>query len=168
MAQWPKGSQQTQKPETMDNKNRFVRYRHFLLSICLMLTAYEVNGGLSDHLFIFTKGSGLFNAISVNYAGISRRTFTLGEGESFIIAEEIRLNGLTGRLRVSATDYATHFLFLTPDGRAAIAENPDAITQAEALSFTPFLQGYYPLGTVETLLSNNGITRSAPYQPARP
>ncbi|MCW7552482.1 hypothetical protein NX722_07450 [Endozoicomonas gorgoniicola] len=147
----------------MNNKKQFVRCRHFLLSICLMLTAYEVNGGLSDHLFIFTKSSGSFNAISVNYAGVTRRTLTLGEEENFIIAEEIRLNGLTGRLRVSATDYVTHFLFLTPDGRAAIAANPDAITQAEALSFTPFLQDYYPLGTVGTLLSNNGITRSEPY-----
>ncbi|MET4694633.1 hypothetical protein [Endozoicomonas lisbonensis] len=163
MMQWSQGSQQAQNPESMDYKKRFVSCRHVLLSICLMLTAHEANGGLSDYLFVFTKGNRLFNAISVNYAGITRRTFTLGGEESFIIAEEIRLNGLTGRLRVTATDYATHFIFLTPAGRAAIAANPDAISQAEALSFIPS-QDYYPLfGTVGTLLSNISTTRSESY-----
>ena len=163
MMQWPQGSQQAQKPETMDNKKPFVRCRHFFLSVCLMLTAHEVNGGLSDYPFIFITSSSFFNAISVSDAGISRKTFTIREEDRFIIAEEIRLDGPTGRLRVSATDYVTNFLVLTPAGRAAIAANPDAIMQAEALSFATFFQDDYPSGTVGTLLSNIGMTRPKPY-----
>ncbi|UYM15778.1 hypothetical protein [Endozoicomonas euniceicola] len=146
----------------MKNKNWFVRCCHFLLSIGLMLTAYEVKGGLSNHSFILIKSSPSINAISVKQAGVTHRTFSLGEGENFIIAEEVLLNGLAAQVHIRGTNYLTDYLFLTPGGRASVAADPSSIEQAEALHFSPCLS-QWTVGSVETLLSDITTTNSASY-----
>ena len=127
-----------------------------------MLTAYEVKGGFSHHSFILIKSSQSINAISVERAGVSHRAFSLGEGENFIIAEEVLLNGLAGQIHIHGTNYLTDYLFLTSGGRASVAADPNAIERAEALHFSPCLSNKTE-GTVGTLLSDITRTNSESY-----
>ncbi|UYM15777.1 hypothetical protein [Endozoicomonas euniceicola] len=146
----------------MDNKNRFVRCCYILLSISLMLAAYEVKGGFSHHSFILLTSGQPINAISVKRAGVSHRAFSLSEGENFIIAEEVRLNRPVAQVHISGTNYLTDYLLLTSGGRASVAADPNAIEQAEALHFSPCLSNETE-GTVGTLLSDIATTNSVPY-----